>query len=201
MRGQALLLSWLLVAAAPAWPRASLDECRDDLAGEGPTKSVARCFFDVGWEDAELRPTVRRELEEVIERFPSAPWPNYFRGRIPPWWVDGLPYVQRAAELFAIEGDTSGEIRARAALVTLLGFQVIDGMAEPESGFAAAEAELRRLNELRASSPFDEDDALVFLAEAHLRMFEGADLGEAYSLLVDAVEILERAPEIGRAHV
>lgn len=184
----------LAVAAAPVAAARALDDCRRRLEPAGPTEQAAECYFEVAWEVPSLRAVAKRELDELIGRYPEAGWLHYFRGRIPPWWVEGGPYIRRAAELFAQQGQVSAEIRARANLVTLHGFAAEHPSADAEAEFRAAQDELERIGRLAESSSLPEDRAIFDLAQAHYRILKGAGLGEAYSLLLDAERILSQAP-------
>jgi CHAT domain-containing protein len=172
-----LFLTFSLAVIAPAAASGTIDQC-----GRQPDRESTTCLYRASRIDPELRTAAESELQALDEAHPDAGWPSYYLGKMTRWTSEGEGKIRAAAESFARAGEHSGEIQARADLVTLRGF---------DRDFSGSFAEIERLREVVEQTPLAEDRAIVDIAEAHYRMLTGTELHEAYSRLRDALAALQ----------
>ncbi len=178
-----------LLCGIPAVAGASLERCHSLVEAEGPSERASECFYLESLDRGDLAQAARQALDGLRARHPDAPWPHYYRGRVPDWLESEPSILETAARLFEARGEVSAAVRARQYLVTWhMLWHFFEGR---ESDLAAADRQLRLLDALTAGSETPQDRALADLAQAHYLMLLAEDLEGAYLLLQNAYSLLD----------
>ncbi len=186
-----LLVLW---SGTPAAGDQRLERCRAWVRTEGPSERAAECFYIGTRDQSDLAGAAREALDELRALHPDAPWPHYYRGRVPNWLESDPIHLETAAHLFEERGEISAAVRARHYLVTWhMLWYFFEGR---ESDQEAARDQLRRLEALAERSETPQDRALVDVAQAHYLMLRAEDLEGAYLLLRRAHSTLAANREV-----
>ena len=188
-RTQVAIAAASLAALASSGWTASPDafaECERRYASAPAEYEASRCFYAAAqvaqdWDGA------ARRLDALRRRDPQNHWPTLVRGHLE--WTRDPAAAQRfyalAAEGFAAQGHTEGEVRARTPLRSLF---LQKGQAE------AAGREVERVRVLAEASGEPSLLRMAWTVEALHLTETGEDLGRAYNLLRKVEAGLDQVP-------
>jgi CHAT domain-containing protein len=183
LQGFCLTIAAFVAAMVGATGDASaqtLDDCRKQIAAEGPTRAAAACAYRAA---GTSRNAADALLEDTRRSFPDSGWLAFYRGRLA--LQDGpavaIPWFRAALQSFRARSDDFGETETRMALIPALFDDGDIPAAWDEAGLAVAAA--RRHGDRLLL-------ALALAVEAWLSLESGERLARASRALREADALL-----------